>query len=458
MSSLTLPSWLQSPPPAPRRPDAEVHARYPRLRFQVFMGIFLGYAGFYLIRNNISAIAPLLLNEDGAIDKPAVGIISNAVLISYGLSKFFMAMVSDRSNARYFLPLGLALSAVANLVVAFTPWISASVGLFATIMFINGWVQGMGWPPCGRIIVQWFSTSERGWKGSLWNTSHNVGGMGLPLLVGWGLHLTHDDWRSAYWLPALVALLIALVAFLLIRDNPPAVGLPPIDEYRDDPAKVEVDKAEGEKLSTKDLVFNHILKSRVIVLLALANVFIYALRYGVLNWVTTYLSEVHHMSITSGLVSFAAFELAGIVGTILAGWASDKIFHSNRSVTIALFVLAAGISIAAYWLAPLGTPFWVMALLVALIGGFIYGPVALIGLQALDLSPRDIAGTAAGFTGLFGYLLGATLASTGVGYLVHYAGWNITFITFLVFTALVLWILIYIGKAEKELIAHRGEA
>ncbi|WJZ03671.1 MFS transporter [Corynebacterium freiburgense] len=457
MRTPTLPKWLQSPSPAPQLNPEQTKARYPRLRFQVFMGIFIGYAGFYLIRNNISTIAPLLLDEGGVIDKPAVGVISNAVLISYGLSKFFMAMLSDRSNARYFLPLGLALSAIMNLIVAVTPWISASVGLFATIMFINGWVQGMGWPPCGRIIVQWFSTSERGWKGSLWNTSHNVGGLGLPVLVAWGLHLSDQNWRSAYWLPAVVALVVAFLAFLLIRDNPPSVGLPPIDEYRNDPPKVEADAPKGTKLSTKELVFDHILKSRVIVLLAIANVFIYALRYGVLNWITTYLSEVHHMSITNGLVSFAAFELAGVLGTVLAGWVSDKVFHSNRSITIGIFVLAAGLSIAGYWLAPIGTPFWAMVLLVSLIGGFIYGPVALIGLQALDLSPKDIAGTAAGFTGLFGYLLGATLASTGVGYLVHYTDWNVTFITFLAFTALTLWILIFIGKAERELIKKRGE-
>ncbi len=146
--------WLQAPGPATPLPPEEVDRKYPRLRLQVFMGIFLGYAGFYLIRNNISAIAPLLIDENGAIDKPAIGIIGNAVLVSYGLSKFFSAMVSDRSNARYFLPLGLALSALMNLVVAFVPWVSASVGIFATVMFLNGWFQGMGYPPCGRHFLK----------------------------------------------------------------------------------------------------------------------------------------------------------------------------------------------------------------------------------------------------------------------------------------------------------------
>ncbi|NLH71012.1 MAG: glycerol-3-phosphate transporter, partial [Brooklawnia sp.] len=89
--------WLAAPPPVPRLPEDKIEQRYPTLRFQVFMGIFIGYAGFYLIRNNIPLIAKILLDE-GMIDKVGIGLIANAALIAYGLSKFFMATVSDRSN------------------------------------------------------------------------------------------------------------------------------------------------------------------------------------------------------------------------------------------------------------------------------------------------------------------------------------------------------------------------
>ena len=120
MNNSSIPKWLRAPAPAKRLPQDVVDHMYPRLRLQVFLGIFIGYAGFYLIRNNISAVAPLLMDDTG-IDTVGIGIIANAVLFSYGLSKFFSAMLSDRSNARYFLPLGLALSAVMNLLVAFAP-------------------------------------------------------------------------------------------------------------------------------------------------------------------------------------------------------------------------------------------------------------------------------------------------------------------------------------------------
>lgn len=446
-------SWLAAPPAAPRLPKAEIERRYPRLRFQVFMGIFIGYAGFYLIRNNISLIAPLLL-ESGTITTVGIGIISNAVLLAYGFSKFFSATISDRSNARYFLPIGLALSAVANFAVAFLPAVSASVAVFATVMFVNGWVQGMGWPPCGRVLVHWFSTNERGWKTAIWNTAHNVGGMGVGALAALGLALTGDAWQSAFWVPAVGALVVAAVSFILIRDRPEAVGLPPIEEHRNDPAKVESDLNELHELSYWKIIAKHVLFNKTMVFLALANVFIYSLRYGVLSWSPTYLAEHHGMSLAQGIAGFSLFELAGIIGTLACGWISDKVFRGNRSLTGIAFMIGVGIFLVAYWLAPVGTPYWVLMVFLFFIGAFIYGPVMLIGLQALDMSARHVAGTAAGFTGLFGYVFGATLASTGVGWVVHQYGWSTTYGLLALSVVLTIVLLLFVLPREKRLMAH----
>lgn len=451
-------SWLSAPPPAPRLDEAEVKHRYPRLRLQVFLGIFLGYAGFYLIRNNISLVSAILLDQ-GRIDKVGIGVIANAVLISYGFSKFFMAMVSDRSNARYFLPLGLFLSALANLAVAFVPAISASVTVFAIVMFINGWFQGMGWPPSGRVLVHWFSTNERGWKTSIWNCAHNVGGMGVGAVSAWGLAITSNDWHSAFWLPALVAIVVAIIAFVLIRDTPASVGLPPIEEYRDDPAKVETDTSELETSSYWQVVVQHVFKNKVMLLLAFANVFVYTLRYGVLNWVPTYLSEVHGASVTGGIAGFSLFELAGLVGTLACGWISDHVFGGNRTRTGVTFLIGVGVFLAAYWLAPVGTPYWLLMVFLFFIGAFIYGPVMLIGLQAIDMSAANVAGTSAGFTGLFGYVLGATMASSGVGFLAQHYGWGVTYGALVGVVVVAIVLLALIGPEEKRLMAeHAGKS
>ena len=189
--------FLSAPPPAPRLDDATVARRYPRLRLQVFVGIFVGYAGYYLIRNNVPLVSTILKDENG-FSTVGLGVITNGVLLAYGFSKFLSAIVSDKSSARFFLPIGLTLSALANLFIAFVPAVGASVAFFAVVMIFNGFFQGMGWPPSGRTLVHWFSTSERGGKTAIWNVAHNVGGAGAGGLAGLAL-AWFGGWQSAFW-------------------------------------------------------------------------------------------------------------------------------------------------------------------------------------------------------------------------------------------------------------------
>lgn len=168
---------------------------------------------------------------------------------------------------------------------------------------------------------------------------------------------------------------------------------------------------------------------------------------------------MRNASLTGGIAGFSLFELAGIVGTILCGWLSDKVFRGNRSITGIVFMIAVAAATAVYWLAPADVPLWIPLATVTVIGGLIYGPVMLIGLQALDLSPRNVAGTAAGFTGLFGYVLGATMASSGVGLVVHSFGWDLTFALLIALCLLAVVFLVIINQDEKKSIAeHRAHA
>lgn len=218
--------------------NKSIDATYQRLRWQVFLGIYLGYAGYYLVRNNFSLAIPGLVKE--GFSKGQLGLALSAVSLAYGISKFVMGVVSDRSNARIFLPLGLLLAAALNLAFGFIPALTSNITIMFIILFAIGWFQGMGWPPSGRVLVHWFSVNERGGKTSLWNTAHNIGGglmaplanLGIAVIAASALNL--KSYTGVFIIPAVVAIIIALVAFLLIRDSPEKMGLPAIEEYRDD--------------------------------------------------------------------------------------------------------------------------------------------------------------------------------------------------------------------------------
>ena len=93
-------------------------------------------------------------------------------------------------------------------------------------------------------------------------------------------------------------------------------------------------------------------------------------------------------------------------------------------------MILIGLVLNVYWFAPNDHPMLIDACII-LMGFLVYGPVMLIGLHALDLVPKHVAGTAAGFTGLFGYVGGATCANALFGWIVDVYGWTGGFILLL---------------------------
>ena len=431
-------NFLTPPAYKPEHTGPEADKQYKRLRWQVFLGIFIGYAGFYIVRKNFSMAIPML--SPFGFEKGELGIVLSMNAIAYGFSKFIMASVSDRSNARRFLPLGLVLAALSMMfmivpVQCIGPdhknW---AIALMAVLNFLVGWFNGMGWPPCGRVMTHWFSLKERGTWMSVWNCAHNVGGalvgpMSVYGAVWFGSWFYGADQQryfliGTYLFPACVAILIAIIAYCLIRDTPQSCGLPAIEKWRGDYSDTYSEKAE-EVLSSKD-IFHTVLTNRFLWYIAFANAFVYMVRYGCLDWAPTILTE-KGIDIKNAGWAYFAYEMAAIPGTIICGWLSDHVFHGRRALPMIIFMSLVAVAIFIYW-QNLDNLHVVIGCLIS-IGFLIYGPVMLIGVQALDLVPKNAAGTAAGLTGFMGYVLGtALLANVVIGFVAETAGWGWTFI------------------------------
>lgn len=409
--------------PAAHRPvlsDEKIDPTYKKLRWQIFIGIFIGYAGYYLVRKSFSLAVPSLIAE--GYSRGQLGIAMSGIALAYGLSKFFMGTVSDRSNPKYFLSAGMLGSSLVMLLFGCTEWATASVPVMFILLFLNGWFQGMGWPACGRTIVHWWSHRERGRIYSFWNVSHNVGGGLVGLLFAIGM-AWFGNWRHAFYVPSMMALSASVFCFLMMQDTPQSCGLPSIEVYKNDfPAGYNAETSEVE-LTTKEILFQYVLKNRLLWYIALANVFIYVLRYGILDWAPLFLQEAKNFSINKSSMAYFLYEWAGIPGILICGWVSDKVFKGNRSITGILFMILTGIATFAYWMVPAGKPLVSISALI-LIGMLVYGPVMLIGLHALELVPKKAAGTAAGFTGMFGYIGGSIAANAILGALVDKFGWT----------------------------------
>jgi len=414
-------AWLKPAAFAPALPPDRVDPAYRRLRRQVFVGIFAGYAGYYLVRNNLALAIPDILREYPQYSKAALGSALTGLSIAYGVSKFLMGSVSDRSNPRYFLPLGLLLSSATMAAFGLLPVLTTSIAAIAAVQVLNGWVQGMGWPPCGKTMVHWFSTRERGLTVSVWNTAHNVGGALVATFALAGVTLFHD-WHAKFYFNALIAAVVAIGVHFLLEDTPQSKGLPPVEEYRDD-YPPDYSEADERTLGFAEIFFSAVLRNRYLWAIAVANAFCYFVRYGVENWIPAYLETAKGFSFKQSSLGWSLYEWAAIPGTIACGWISDKWFGARRAPATLLFMALTVVAIVVYWLNGSG-PLWIDYAALIAIGFLIYGPIMIIGLQSLDLVPKKAAGTAAGFTGLFGYVFGSAIAGTGVGWIADRWGWG----------------------------------
>lgn len=463
--------FLAPPSFKPEMTGPGVDAKYKKMRMQVFTGAFIGYAAFYIVRKNFSMAIPML--DQFGIDKGDLGTVLAMNAIAYALSKFLMGSVSDRSNARRFLPLGLVLAAIS---MAFMVWPIQAFDLAAhpehkiwaliilgALNFLVGWFNGMGWPPCGRVMTHWFSQNERGTWMSIWNCAHNVGGALVGPMAAYGA-VWFGSWfygsnENLYFLagtflfPAAVAILIAIVAYSLLRDTPQSVGLPSIEKWRNDYPKNYSEKSE-EVLSTREIFFKYVFRNKFLWFIACANAFIYMVRYGALDWAPTLLTSAG-LDIKEAGWAYFAYEFAAIPGTLVCGWLSDKVFKGRRALPTIIFMIPVIGFLLLY-------AFFYENMTLALIsligiGFFIYGPVMLIGVQALDLAPKNAAGTAAGLTGFFGYFFGtALLANMLVGYVADAAGWGWTFVLLIGACVLSMLFMAMTYKEEQYLVERNN--
>lgn len=433
---------LRPAPFAAPLPAEQVDPAYRRLRRQVFVGIFVGYAAYYLVRNTLALAIPDILKEHPEYSKAALGTALTGLSIAYGLSKFLMGGVSDRSNPKYFLPLGLLLSSAIMAVCGVAKGIYTSLFALVVLQTVNGWVQGMGWPPCGKTMVHWFSTKERGLTVSVWNTAHNIGAALVANFALVGVTLFHD-WGAKFYFNALVAAAVAVFVFFLLHDTPQSRGLPPVEQYKNDYPPGYSDDAE-RTLSFREIFVEHVLTNGYLWAIAVANAFVYFVRYGVVNWIPTYLETAKGFSFQQSSIAWSLYEYAAVPGTIACGYVSDKWFGARRAPATILFMALTLVAVVVYWFNIKG-PLWIDYAALIAIGFLIYGPIMIIGLHALDLVPKKAAGTAAGFTGFFGYVFGSAIAGTGVGWIADRWDWNGVFITMvacclltIVFSALTL--------------------
>ncbi|MDY5043966.1 MAG: MFS transporter [Candidatus Cryptobacteroides sp.] len=447
--------------------DQSIKKKYNYWQWKTLIVLMIGYALFYFVRKNFSIVMPALESELG-LSKAKLGLFLTLNGVIYGVSRFVNGFFADRMSRKKMMAAGLFLSAVVNILIGLSPQMDglfnlldaegkATTGLvvlIGSLWLINGYTQGMGYPPCGSLMAHWIKPSELATKQSIWNSSHSIGAGLVSVLCGTLIlqKFSYSAWQWCFFIPAILAIAGSVMLLLTLKDTPASVGLPDpesMDENAPSKADVEVEDPSFTEKVYRRLVSKMVFRNPVIWILAITNFCVYVIRFTILDWGSTFLTQDRGLTIQAASTVVAASELAGgIVGTLIAGWATDRFFKSRSQRTCLIGLLGATLCFLLFWLTPKGMNGLAVTCII-MASFFVYMPQALIGIACSNQATKRVAASANGLAGIFGYA-STTVSGLMFGYLAEHFGWNSVFEVAIVFGVIGVILFAFIWNAPSD--------
>ena len=405
-----------SKPSSETVPEEDVEKIYKERRNRTFWGVTVAYSLYYVCRMSLSVMKQPLI-DDGILTAGQLGVIGSALLFVYAVGKFMNGFIADYCNIRRFMATGLFISAMVNLLMGLLGFLDSFAGLptvlifisFAILWGINGWTQSIGSPPGVISLSRWFPQSKRGTFYSIFSSTPYIGE--FLSFIFTGAVVGAFGWIYGFIVAALAGVVGTLIILFFVSDTPESCGLP------------SVHVLSGENLTREDGMSTKELQKRIVRhpglwVIAISSAFIYITKYAVAGWGVLFLQKAKDFSLEQATQIIAFSAAFGVVGTVLAGWLSDRVFHSDRVKPAIISGLAGTLSLLLFLFSTGGyilNIFYVS--LFSLAVGVLYCIVA--GLMAVDIVPRKATGAALGVVGISSYIA-AGLQDITSGYLIQY--------------------------------------
>ncbi|WP_202843980.1 MFS transporter [Luteimonas saliphila] len=372
--------------------QATIDRLFRRHRFRVMLAITLGYGVIYTCRLALGVVKKPLIDE-GIFTPVELGMIGSALYYAYAIGKLTNGFLADHANMRRFLAFAFLMTALCN----FAMGLTTAVWTAVIIWGLNGWFQSFGAPGGVVAMTAWFSNRERGRAYGIWSTAHSLG-EGLTF-IGVGSVVAWLGWRSGFFVPALFGVLAAAGMYWLVRDRPRTMGLPTVNEWKQD---FYAEKARPDIKSVLGLQLS-ILRIPAIWVLCLSAATIYVTRYAINSWGILYLQEDRGLSLPMAGTVLMISTMAGVAGAIAYGFISDKFFEARRPPVNLLFAVLEIGGLLLFFYGPNTMPVLIAGMV--LFGLGLTGLVtSLGGLFAVDIAPKRVAGAAMGVIGIFSYI------------------------------------------------------
>ena len=404
-----------SKPSADTVAPEKVDETYKILRRRTFWGATIAYSLYYVCRMSLSVVKQPLIDE-GVLTAGELGLIGSALLFVYAVGKFMNGFIADYCNVRRFMATGLFVSALVNLLMGVLGLMKGPAALpsvlifmsFAVLWGINGWVQSMGSPPGVISLSRWFPQSKRGTYYSMFSSSPYIGEF-LSFIIT-GVVVGALGWEYGFVVAALAGVVGSLIILFFVSDTPESKGLPSVQTLAGE------QMTKQDKMPTKELQ-KLIVRHPGIWVIAISSAFIYITKYAIAGWGVLFLQKARGFSLEDATQVIAFSAAFGVLGTVLAGWLSDRVFKSDRVKPAVLSGILSTLSLFLFLF--VGGGFVLNIFYVSLFSlsvGVLYCIVA--GLMAVDIVPRKATGAALGVVGISSYVA-AGLQDITSGYLIQ---------------------------------------
>lgn len=393
---------------------------YGYYRTVIFGAMFVGYTLYYFNRKTFSFVMPSVMQEI-KLDKDDLGLITSSQSAAYAISKFISGVLSDQMSARWLFSSGLCLVGLVNVLFS---W-SSSVTVFAILWFFNGLAQGLGWPPCGKVLRKWFEPSQFGTWWAVLSCSMNLAGSLGPIIAT--LVAASYSWRSTLSFSGLICVGVSVFCLLLIKNEPSDVGL----------KNIELGPKKGKKgsQSADETTLKEFLLSPYLWLLCAGYLVVFGVKTCCTDWGQLFLIQDKGQSALIGSSYMSALEVGGLIGSIAAGLLSDRAVakaglrnYGNPRHGLLLSMMA-GMVVSLFLFRVTVTPgspkVWILIL--GVIFGFSsYGPIALFGVIANESAPSNFCGTSHAIVALSANI-GGFLAGLPFSTVAKHYGWDTAF-------------------------------
>ena len=389
------------------------------------------YCAHYCTRLNIGN-AQVYMTEFSTED---IGILSSVLFWSYGIGHLVNGRLSEIIGIRKFIILSVILSVVCNIFMGF----QTSIIAMAIIWGLNGFFQSMAWSPGISSLTAWWPGDKRGFATGFANAFSGFGQVVATLMVAFGFVILPElGWRSAFFVPAILPIVMLVVFCIFAKASPKAIGLKEYKEEDQDKAEHEDEMAKIVKEKGVLYPYFHLLKKPVFLVWTFVVFASGIARYGLVTWIPKYLNETTELGAIVSLLTSTILPIGMGIGTLVVPTLTDKFCPNNRLWAGVISGLIAALCILGItFLDPNnGFQFALMLICLFLAGFFIYAINGVVWTYAADVGGRVFSGTASGVLDFAAYM-GAAIQATVYGSILTAGNWYAVFISIAVFCFLI---------------------